>query len=114
MSLTGEPPTRLSATQKAATGIGWTGIFILFLSIFNVSLPSGFLWVGLGLIAAGVVIFANDQYLGKPAGIKNDGIWFKSMTSRGALAWGAGILLTLFYIVLYWYPQTQEQYHLFP
>ncbi|SDK91001.1 4Fe-4S binding domain-containing protein [Salinimicrobium catena] len=105
MSLTGEAPKRLSLIQKVATGLGWTGIFFLFLSILNVPLPGYFLWLSLGLIAAGVVIFANDQYRGKPAGIKNDGVWFKNMTSRGVFAWGTGILLTLFYIVLYWYPQ---------
>lgn len=105
MSLSGEPPKNLSGTQKIATAIGWTGVFILILSLFSAKLPSAFLWVSLGLIVAGIIIFANDQYLGKPAGIKNDGVWFKSMTSRGAIAWGSGILLTLFYIVLYWYPE---------
>lgn len=105
MSLTGEPPAKLSTTQKVATGIGWTGVFIFTLAIFNLQLPQMFLWLGLGLISLGVIIFANDQYHGKPAGVKNDGIWFKSMTARGVLAWGTAILLTLFYIVLYWFPQ---------
>lgn len=105
MSLTGEPPKKLSFIQKVASGLGWTGIFFLFLSILNVPLPDYFLWLSLGLIAAGVVIFAHAEYRGKPAGIKNDGVWFKSMTSRGVFAWGAGILLTLFYIILYWYPE---------
>ncbi|GHA42945.1 hypothetical protein GCM10007103_25140 [Salinimicrobium marinum] len=105
MSLAGEPPNRLNTTQKIATGIGWTGVFILTLSLFNVSFPDWGLWLSLGLIALGVIIFANDQYLGKPTAVKNNGIWFKSMTSRGVLAWGTGILLTLFYIVLYWHPQ---------
>ena len=105
MSLTGEAPKNLTTVQKIATGMGWTGIFILFLAILNLSLSTTFLWIGLGLIISGIVLFANDQYLGKPAGIKNDGIWFKNLTSRGGLAWGAGIMLTLFYIVLYWHPQ---------
>ena len=105
MSLTGEPPAKLSSIQKIGTGIGWTGIFIFTLAIFNVQLPDFFLWLGLGLIPLGVIIFANDQYLGKHAGVKNDGVWFKSISSRGVLAWGAAILLTLFYVVLYWFPQ---------
>ncbi|MGB3146113.1 MAG: 4Fe-4S dicluster domain-containing protein, partial [Maribacter sp.] len=37
--------------------------------------------------------------------IKNDGVWFKSISSRGVLAWMAGLGLTGFYIVLYFYPQ---------
>ncbi|MFD0977630.1 4Fe-4S binding protein [Salinimicrobium gaetbulicola] len=105
MSLTGEPPKHLSTVQKIATGLGWTGLFILTLSIFNVDLPFYFVWIALGLIVTGVVLYANDQYLGKPAGIKNDGVWFKNLTSRGSLAWGAGLLLTWFYIILYWYPE---------
>ena len=105
MALTGEPPKRLSTVQKIATAIGWTGLFILLLSIFNLALSEAFLWTALGLIAAGVIIFASDQYFGKPAGIHNNGVWFKNISSRGVLAWGAGILLTLFYIVLYWYPE---------
>ena len=105
MSLTGDPLTRLSRTQKIATAIGWSGIFIMLLSIFNLELPSYFLWISLGLVAAGVVIFANDEYIGKPGGIKNNGIWYKSMTSRGSIAWGTAILLTLFYVVLYWFPE---------
>lgn len=105
MSLTGKPPEALSTTQKIATGIGWTGVFILLLAIFNVALSTSYLFISIGMIALGVIIFANDQYAGKPAGVKNDGVWFKSMTSRGVLAWGTGILLTLFYVVLYWYPE---------
>ena len=105
MSLSGEAPAKLSTTQKVATGLGWTGLFILFLALFNVQLPAIFLWSAIVLIAIGVIIFANDLYIGKSAGVKNDGIWFRSMTARGILAWGTGILLTLFYIVLYWFPE---------
>ncbi|HET7361023.1 MAG TPA: 4Fe-4S dicluster domain-containing protein [Salinimicrobium sp.] len=104
MSLTGEPPKRLSTVQKIATAIGWSGLFILILSIFNVNFPSYFSWISLGLIGLGTIIFATDEYLGKPAGIHNNGVWFKVLTSRKAIAWGIGIMLTLFYIVLYWFP----------
>lgn len=106
MSLAGASVPSLSPVQKFATALGWAGLLIFLLSFFPGNLPDWFLWLSLGAITAGVIIFANDEYLGKPAGIKNDGIWFKSMTSRGAIAWGTGILLTLFYILLYWYPAT--------
>ncbi len=61
--------------------------------------------MALGLISLGTVIFANDAYLTKSKGIKNDGVWFKSISSRGSLGWISGIVLTGFYIVLYFYPQ---------
>lgn len=107
MSLTGEPPKAISTKQKIASGIGFTGLFILILSIANINFPNKvlFLTLSLGLITLGTIIFANDAYLGKHAGIKNDGVWFKSQTSRGLWAWMAAIFLTLFYVVLYWFPE---------
>ncbi len=107
MSLTGEPPKAISTKQKIASAIGLSGLFILILALANVNFPNKtiFLSASLGLIAIGTIIFANDAYLGKSAGVKNDGVWFKSLTSRGFWAWILGIGLTLFYIVLYWYPQ---------
>ncbi|MCM4161456.1 4Fe-4S binding protein [Antarcticibacterium flavum] len=107
MSLTGDAPAAISTTQKIATAIGLVGLFIMVLSIANVEFPNKtlFLILSLGMITAGTVIFANDAYLGKHAGIKNDGVWFKSNTSRGFWAWIVGISLTLFYVILYWYPE---------
>ena len=50
------------------------------------------------------MLFATDQFLWKEQG-KNNGLWFKSISARGSIAWGVGIMLTLFYIVLYWFPE---------
>lgn len=107
MSLTGEPPKAITTRQKLAVGLGLIGLFILILALANVNFPNKtlFLSLALGLISGGIILFAADLYLGKHAGIKNDGVYFKSMTSRGVLGWATGIMLTLFYIVLYWYPQ---------
>jgi polyferredoxin len=107
MSLTGEPPKAITTRQKLAVGLGLIGLFILILALANVNFPNKtlFLSLALGLISGGTILFAADLYLGKHAGIKNDGVYFKSMTSRGVLGWATGIMLTLFYIVLYWYPQ---------
>ncbi|WP_373055743.1 4Fe-4S binding protein [Zunongwangia sp. H14] len=107
MSLTGEPPKSISNTQKAASAIGLTGLLILILAVFNVNFPNKtlFLSLSIGLITAGTVIFANDAYLGKHIGIKNNGVWFKSLSGRGFWAWLLAIGLTLLYIVLYWFPE---------
>lgn len=107
MSLAGEPPAGLSLIQKLASGIGLAGLFILVLALANVSFPnkSLFLILSLGLMTAGTVIFSRDLYKNTHPGIKNDGLWFKSMTNRGLWAWITGIALTLFYIVLYWFPE---------
>lgn len=107
MSLTGQPPKALNATQKIATVIGLGGLAILLLATFNINFPNKGLWlaVSLSALTIGIVLFAKGAYANKLEGIRNDGVWFKSMTSRGFWAWVAGIALTGFYIILYFFPQ---------
>jgi polyferredoxin len=97
----------LNNNQKIALGIGFTGLLILALALFNVQFANKGLWLAISLLAitAGTIIYANAMYLKHPAGIKNNGIWFKSLTSKGSLAWIIGILLTGFYVIIYWFPQ---------
>lgn len=96
----------LSTKQKIAVFLGVTGLFIMTLALFNTNFPNKtlFLTLSLTLIFIGVMVFANDAYLTKLEGIKNDGTWFKSISSRGILGWITGIVLTGFYVVLYFYP----------
>ncbi len=107
MSLAKPEANDLTTKQKIAVAIGVIGLFILTLALFNTNFPNKglFLTIALGLISVGTLIFANDVYLTKLEGIKNDGVWFKSMSSRGTLGWITGIILTGFYIVLYFYPE---------
>ncbi|MCF6296549.1 MAG: 4Fe-4S binding protein [Flavobacteriaceae bacterium] len=106
MSLAKPEANNLSVKQKIALALGTIGVFILVLTFFNANLPNSslFLTSALVLISVGVILFANDAYLTKIKGIKNDGVWFKSISSRGFLGWITGVILTLFYIVLYFYP----------
>lgn len=105
MSLTGEPPKALSRTEKIASAVGLTGLFIMVLALFNVDLGWRELWltVSIAMIFLGVLAFAKAQYGNKTAGIKNDGVWFKSITSRGLWGWSLAILLMGFYVVLYFF-----------
>ena len=107
MSLTGEPPKALNTQQKLATRLGMSGLFILVLAAFNINFPNKAIWLTIALssIFGGIVWFAKAAYANKHEGIKNDGVWFKSISSRGFLAWLTGIALTGFYIVLYFFPQ---------
>ncbi|HDZ05073.1 hypothetical protein LCGC14_0081360 [marine sediment metagenome] len=106
MSLAGEPPKALNTGQKLAVLTGMTGMGILILQLFNLNLGNTALWLSVAILAifTGIIWFSQAAYAHKQKGIKNDGIWFKSMSSRGVLAWMAGIALTGFYIVLYFYP----------
>ncbi len=107
MSLTGEPPKTINTQQKIASAIGLIGLALLFLALFNLNFPNKTLWLSASLvmISSGIIWFSTAAYLNKHEGIKNDGLYFKSLTSRGFWAWILGITLTLFYVVLYWFPQ---------
>jgi polyferredoxin len=106
MSLAKPDAVDLSSKQKIAVGLGIVGLFILVLALVNTNFPNiGLaLFTSLILITTGTIVFANDAYLKKSKGIKNDGVWFKSISSRGLLGWISGVALTGFYIVLYFYP----------
>lgn len=107
MSLTGQPPKSLNGLQKAATILGLAGLVIILLAGFNLNFPNKGLWLTLSLVAltAGIILFAKATYANTQEGIKNDGVWFKSISSRGFWAWIAGLSLTGFYIILYFFPQ---------
>ncbi|MDH7447970.1 4Fe-4S binding protein [Aquimarina sp. 2201CG14-23] len=107
MALTGQPPKSLNTIQKIGILIGMSGLLVLLLATFNINLPNKTIWLTLSLAALtiGVIIFSKGAYDKKLEGIKNDGVWFKSMSSKGVLAWIAGIALTGFYIVLYFFAE---------
>ncbi len=107
MSLTGQPPKTINTQQKIATFIGLVGLAILFLAMFNIDFPNHGLWLTVSLvcIAVGTIWFAQAEYMNRHEGIKNDGVYFKSLSSRGFWGWVLGITLTLFYVGLYWFPQ---------
>ncbi len=107
MSLTGEPPKTINTQQKIATLIGMAGLIILLLAAFNLNFPNKSFWLATSLtsIFLGILWFTRAAYQNKLEGIKNDGVWFKSISSRGYLGWITGIVLTGFYILLYFFPQ---------
>lgn len=107
MALTGEPPAALSRFQKLAVLLGLSGLFIVLLAGFNVDFPNKGIWLSISLTAIfiGVFWFTKEAYALKLKGIKNDGVWFKSISSKGLWAWITGITLTGFYIVLYFFPE---------
>lgn len=107
MALTGQPPKALNRAQKLATITGISGLFILVLAIFNHNFPNKSFWLTLSLVLifAGVFWFSWAAYSHSHKGIKNDGVWFKSISARGLWGWVTGIVLTGFYIVLYFYPE---------
>ncbi len=107
MSITGDAPAALNTLQKIGTIIGMSGMLVLLLALFNIDFPSKGLWLTISLlaIAGGILVFSKGAYGNTLEGIKNHGVWFKSMSNRGYLAWISGIALTGFYVILYFFPQ---------
>ena len=97
----------LNTQQKIGLALNGLGFLIFALALLNVNLPNTalFLALSLGGIAIGTVIYARGAYAGKPEGIKNNAVWLDSLTNRGAWGWIGGIIITGFYVLLYWYPQ---------
>jgi len=87
----------LTALGFGALGLGWLQM--------RQSYP---LWLGavsVASIAGGIWLFAHGRYAGLPEGIKNNGLWMRSLTNRGVLGWLMAVVLTGFYVLLYWWPQ---------
>ncbi|MFN2261527.1 MAG: 4Fe-4S binding protein [Psychroflexus sp.] len=107
ISITGPAGDHLNAQQKLSAALGLAGLVIMTISAFNIALQPKVLWLSLsiGMVAAGIIWYSKASYSGKTAGIKNDGVFFKNLTSRGLWAYVLGLILTGFYIVLYFFPE---------
>ncbi|SMD46326.1 4Fe-4S binding domain-containing protein [Aquiflexum balticum DSM 16537] len=67
--------------------------------------PYYYLAITIGLAVVGGLIYILPLYRNEPEGIKNNGIFFSSMKSRGLLGIIIGTWLILFYVILYWFPE---------
>ncbi|MBF2709606.1 4Fe-4S binding protein [Flavobacterium soyangense] len=107
ISIASHQNNKLSSIQKLGLAIGFIGLFILVLAFFNVSFPNKTVWftISIASIFIGIILYARSTYLSRPEGISNNGLFQKSLTNRGVFAWIIGILLTSFYIALYWFPK---------
>lgn len=93
--------------QKVALALGALGVLLLLIAwaAGRAIAPIPVLAASLGLMSAGVWLFVREEYLKHPAGIRNNGVWFRSLTARGVWGWALGVLITGFYVCLYWFPQ---------
>ena len=67
--------------------------------------PYIYLGLTIGLAVLGGLMYILPLYKDEPEGIKNNGIYFSSMKSRGLVGIITGSWLILFYIILYWFPE---------
>lgn len=85
------------------TGFG-TGLLSIVISGFSASGQRLFMFAGIGLAAVSLIIYFLQTYLTSQPGVRNNGIWLRPATARGHIAWITAVILTGFYVVLYWWP----------
>jgi len=107
LSIAQPHPQGVDVLQKLGLGIAAIGILILLVAWGGYTFQNKtlFLSLSLGTIFLGTSVYAARTHLTKPAGIHNNGVWQKSFTNRGIWGWLVGIVLTGFYVFLYWFPE---------
>lgn len=107
LSLASPNPTLTSGRQKLALVLAGLGVLLLLLvwAARNAFAPVPVLLAALGLMATGVFVFIREEYLIRPEGIKNNGVWLGSLSARGVWGWLAAVVITGFYTVLYFFPE---------
>ncbi len=103
---------QLSGIKKIGLTTLAMGLSFLFINLTGVGSdhPLSFLFLSVGLITAGSLIYITAMGRSSLPGIKNDNIMFSSWMSRGVLGWVLGVVITVFYIVLYWFPGYLENW----
>lgn len=98
-------PPYLSKLQWVHLGIGLLALLLLvFASTGWMATVDNWRFI-LFLLIVSIVGFASQQYRDQHEGIKNNGVWFGNLTSRGFIAWLAAMMITAFYCLLYWWPE---------
>lgn len=107
LSISNPDPLSLDWQQKLSSVIAMAGVVILAMAGIQVKAVSGWCYLtgSLTLISVGVVWFSYRTFRVGIAGIRNNGIMFSSLTNRGLWAWISGLIITAFYVLLYWYPE---------
>ena len=107
IAITNPHKVPLDPIQKMSFGSALVGLLLLLLAFLGVNFPNTgvTLTIALSLIVLGTAIYSHRTYMTKPAGIKNNHVWFNTLSNKGVWGWVLGIVLTGFYVLLYWFPE---------
>ncbi len=83
--------------------IGFVGLLVFWWNWIGFT-DSKYFWLIWTMIPVGLVLYSVGRYSGGP-GIKNNDYQFNSLTNRGVYGWALAVILTIFYIQLYWIPE---------
>ncbi|MEO5583442.1 MAG: 4Fe-4S dicluster domain-containing protein [Saprospiraceae bacterium] len=97
----------LTTKQKIALSLIGTGalIQVVYWINFSVNHARFYLWISVLLASIGALWYIQETYGHQTAGVKNNMLWFNTLTNRGMWAWLLAVFLTGFYILLYWFPE---------
>lgn len=105
LSIANPDSAKLNIQQKLSIALTFSGLLIFLISFIKSDLNANLLLpISLGSIFIGAVWYAHAIYNNKSKGIHNNDVFHSSLTNRGAIAWALGVVLTLFYVLLYWFP----------
>lgn len=106
MSLTPSAHPGISGAQKVFMTLGFSGVLIIMLSIGGQFISAELsLSIAILCITAGIVGYSYSLYTQKSPGIKNNYVWSKELTNKSLIAWISALMLSGFYILLYFFPQ---------
>ena len=110
LALAHPPVADTSPTEKMTLGAVALGLLALLVALTDADAWSARLlfYAGLGLVSGGTAAWAWHKFGQKPAGVQQNNLWLRASTARGAVAWVTGLVLTGFYVVLYWFPWLLE------
>ncbi len=103
---------KIELLKKIGITLIFTSLFILLVSLTGASNnnPAIFLYSFIGLLFIGSGFYFYAKIEESHPGIKNNNIFFSSTQSRGFVAFVLGIIITLFYVLIYWFPSTLENW----
>lgn len=107
LSIAQPAPLLTPRRQKVALTLGALGALLLLIAwaAGRAVAPVPILMTAVGLMSVGIWLFVREKYHKAPGGVHNNGVWFRSLTARGVWGWALGVLITGFYVCLYWFPQ---------
>ncbi len=110
ISLGNPNPEGMNKGQQWGLAIFSIGLLFLLVAWTGASnyAPWMFFFLSIGLGTGGGLLYIYSFYKGESAGVKNDHTWHRSLTSRGSAGWMLGIVLTGFYVLIYWFPGTLD------
>ena len=93
--------------EKLTLAVVAAGLLALLLALADADPARRTTWfyLALGLVSAGTLAWSWLKFGRHPAGVQQDNLWLRASTGRGAVAWITGLVLTGFYVVLYWFSE---------